>query len=127
MMKYVATNKVAAPIGPFSLGVRMGNFLFTCGQGGTDPATGRVVSKDIRKQTAKTMENLREILRAEDMDFSDVLKVNVYLTNLDDYEEMNEVYASYMGDHRPARSCVEVSRLPIQERVKMEMIACKAD
>jgi len=123
--KIIKTDKVNTPIGPFSQGVVVGDWVFVSGTGGLDERTGKVVSPNVKDQAVKMMENVQNILKAENLTLNDVVKAAIYLTNMDDYKVVNEVYAKYMGNNRPARTCVEVSRLPAEEKVKIELIAVK--
>lgn len=117
---------VYTPVGPFSHGSAAGDFVFVSGTGGLDQ-DGAVVSDDVADQARAMMENTAEILDEHDLTFEDVVKANIYLVNMDDYGKVNDVYAEYMPDDPPARTCVEVSRLPVQERVKIEAIAYEED
>jgi 2-iminobutanoate/2-iminopropanoate deaminase len=121
----IVTEKAASPIGPYSQAVRVGELLFISGQGGIDPTNGEL-AEGIQKQTKQALENLKGILEASGSSFDEVVKVNVFLTNIDNFSVMNEVYASYFTEQFPARCCVEVSRLPKEAEVEIEMIAlCK--
>lgn len=121
----IVTEKAASPIGPYSQAVRVGELLFISGQGGIDPTNGEL-AEGIQKQTKQALENLKGILEASGSSFDEVVKVNVFLTNIDNFSVMNEVYASYFTKQFPARCCVEVSRLPKEAEVEIEMIAlCK--
>lgn len=113
---------VYTPVGPFSHGSAAGDFVFVSGTGGLD-RDGDVVSDDVGDQARTMMENSAKILAEHDLTFSDVVKANIYLVNMDDYGTVNDVYAEYMPEDPPARTCVEVSRLPVKERVKIEAIA----
>lgn len=127
MKKIVKTNKAPSPPAPFSQAVVVGNLVFTCGMGGLDPKTCKVVGKDIRSQARQMLENTRMILEAEGCTMDDIVKGTIYLTDLDYYEEVNDIYREYFKKDLPARTCVEVSRLPLQEKVKIEVIAVKSD
>jgi len=86
---------------------------------------GKVVSNNVEEQTVQCLENLSIILKAAGVGFKDVVKAFVYLTDMNDYARVNAIYAKYMGDHRPARCCVAVKELPVNELMKIEMIAVK--
>jgi 2-iminobutanoate/2-iminopropanoate deaminase len=116
------SESVYTPVGPFSHGSKAGEFVFVSGTGGLD-GEGEVVSDDVADQARAVMENTSEILAERGLTFEDVVKVNLYLTNMDDYEKVNEIYAEYVPEDPPARTCVEVSRLPVEERVKIEAVA----
>jgi 2-iminobutanoate/2-iminopropanoate deaminase len=122
----ISTSAAPQAIGPYSQAVRSGNFIFTAGQGPLDPATGNIVSGGVREQTIRTFENLKAILDAAGSSLNSVVKANVYLKDLNDFAEMNAVYASYFegaSEGLPARTTVEVARLPRDILVEIEMIA----
>src|SRR5690606_36593123 len=110
-MKPIHTDRTPAAIGPYAQAMRVGNFLFTSGQIPLKP-TGELVTGDIVEQTHQVFANLRAILQAAGTDLNRVVKTTVYLADMNDFSKVNEVYATYFPEHRPARSCVEVSRLP---------------
>jgi len=117
---------VRAPeaIGPYSQAIRAGGFLFTAGQVGLDPDGGKRVEGSVREQTARAMGNLAAILEEAGMGFGNVVKATLFLTDLGDFTEVNEVYGSYFaGLDPPARSTVQVAALPLGARVEIEMIA----
>ncbi|MCS7338380.1 MAG: RidA family protein [Verrucomicrobiae bacterium] len=114
---------VPAPIGPYSVAVRVGDLLFCSGQIALDPATGQLVGDDIRTQTERVMQNIKAILEDQRLTLANVVKTTVYLTDLDDFAGMNEVYAKYFAADYPARSTVEVSALPRGAKVEIEVIA----
>jgi 2-iminobutanoate/2-iminopropanoate deaminase len=122
----IATDKAPAAIGPYSQGVRSGNFIFTAGQAGIDPATQQVVAGGITEQTTRTFENLKAILEAGGASLGNVVKANVYLKDMGDFAAMNAVYVAYFGRESgplPARTTVEAARLPKDVLVEIEMIA----
>lgn len=120
----VRTENAPAPIGPYSQGiVAEGKFLFAAGQVGIDPATGQLVQGDVKSQTRQVLENLKGVLSAAGSGLSDVVKTTVFLKSLDDFAAMNEVYAEYFKESPPARSTVEVARLPRDANVEIELIA----
>jgi 2-iminobutanoate/2-iminopropanoate deaminase len=113
-----------APIGPYNQAiVASGKFLFTSGQIAIDPATGNIVPGGIAEQTHRVMQNLQAILAAADATFDHVVKTTVYLKNMSDFPAMNAVYAEYVGHQAPARSTVEVARLPKDVLVEIDCIA----
>lgn len=105
----ISTDKAPAAIGPYSQGIKTGNFVFTSGQLPIDPATGEVVRGDIKKATARCMENIKAIAGEAGCTLNDVVKTTVYLKDMGQFKDMNEVYASYFKDHQPARSCLEAN------------------
>jgi 2-iminobutanoate/2-iminopropanoate deaminase len=122
----IATDKAPAAIGPYSQGIRTGNLIFTAGQAGIDPATQQIVAGGITEQTARTFENLKAILDAAGTSLAKVVKVNVFLKDINDFAAMNAVYSSYLGKEPaplPARTTVEAARLPKDVLVEIEMIA----
>jgi 2-iminobutanoate/2-iminopropanoate deaminase len=124
MARQVVSSPSAAPaIGPYSPGLRVGNLLFLSGQIPLDPATGALVQGDIGMQARRVLDNIAELLRAAGADLSKVVKSTVFLTDLADFTAMNEVYATYFAEPYPARSTVEVSRLPRDVRIEIEVIA----
>lgn len=113
-----------APIGPYNQAiVASGKFLFTSGQIAIDPATGNIVPGGIAEQTHRVLQNLQAILAAADATFDHVVKTTVYLKNMSDFPAMNAVYAEYVGHQAPARSTVEVARLPKDVLVEIDCIA----
>ena len=123
MKKIVSTTEAPGAVGPYSQAVRIGPMLFTAGQIPLDPKSGQIVSENIAEQTRRVLDNLAAVLKAEAMDFSNVVKTTVFMTNLGDFQTMNEVYASYFKDLPPARSTVQVTALPKGAQVEIEVIA----
>jgi len=113
----------AAPVGPYSHAVRVGDLLFCSGQIPLDPATGSLVSGDIRAQTERVLENIRLILEDQQLSFAQVVKSTVFLTSLGDFAAMNEVYARCFTAAPPARSTVQVAALPRGAAVEIEVVA----
>lgn len=124
-MKKIAINTQDAPaaVGPYSQAIRVGEFLFCAGQIPLDPATGKMVGNDIRIQTEQVLKNLQAILKSEGLDFSNVVKTTVFLTDLSEFTAMNEVYGKYFVPPYPARSTVRVTALPKGAKVEIEAIA----
>jgi 2-iminobutanoate/2-iminopropanoate deaminase len=124
--KKIATTQAPAAIGPYSQAVRTGDLVFTSGQIPIDPATGNLVPGEIREQTTRVLDNLTAVLKADGLNMSDVVKTTVYLKNMADFAAMNEIYATYLapeGVVAPARSTVEVARLPKDALVEIDLIA----
>jgi len=119
----IATAEAPKAIGPYSQGVRVGNLLFSSGQIGIDPKTGELVDGDVRQEARQVLQNLGAVLRAAGMDYSDVVRATVFLADLGDYAAVNEVYAEFFKDSRPARAAVQVARLPRDARVEISCIA----
>ena len=113
----ISTDGAPAAIGPYAQGVRVGNLIFTAGQGGLDPVTGQVVSGGIKEQTERTIQNLKAVLESGGSSLGQVVKATVFLKDMNDFVAMNAVYASFFendSDTLPARTTVEVARLPAQ-------------
>ncbi len=123
----VYTKNAPEPIGPYSQGIYiswdMQQMLYTSGQVAIDPKTGNFISGGIKEQTRQVLENIKALLTEAKSDLSKVIKTTVFLKNMDDFAAMNEVYAEYFGESKPARSTVEVSRLPKEALVEIEVIA----
>lgn len=121
MKKEIHTVKAPAAIGPYSQGIQVGDFLFLSGQIGIDPTNGEVVS-GITEQTHQVMKNIKAILGEADADFSHVVKFTIYLASIDDFAIVNEIYGSYLQKPYPARSTIEVSRLPKDVLIEIDAI-----
>ncbi len=102
----ISTNSGASPVGAYSQGLRVGDFIFVSGQGPLDPATGKIVGKTIEEQTARTLENIKAILAAAGATMADVVKVSAHLTDLSNFAAYNKVYATYFPDPKPVRTTV---------------------
>ena len=125
MAEVISTQKAPQAIGPYSQAVKAGNLLFISGQLPIDPTTGVMAGNDITLQTRRSLENLKAIIEAADMSLDNVVKVNVFLSDMNDFQAMNEVYATFFVSHFPARAAVEVARLPKDALVEIEAIASK--
>ncbi len=121
-MKTVSTDKAPAALGPYSQAQIVGGMVYTSGQIGIDPATG-LVPDGVEAQAHQVFKNLSELLKAAGSDMSKVVKTTVFIKNMDDFGLVNSVYAQYFTDPFPARSCVEVARLPKDMLVECEVIA----
>lgn len=121
--KIIKPAKAAAAVGPYSQAVRIENLLFCSGQIPIVPETGALVSGDIRAQTQRVLENIKLILQDQGLNFPNVIKTTVFMTNLGDFAAMNEIYATYFTSDFPARSTVQVAALPKGANVEIEMIA----
>jgi 2-iminobutanoate/2-iminopropanoate deaminase len=119
----VSAPDAAKPIGPYSPAIRAGNLLFLSGQVGFDPVTGALVDGDISAQTDQVMRNIGALLKAAGTDFAHVVRTTVFLADMGEFAKMNEVYARYVVDPPPARSTVQVARLPRDARVEIDVIA----
>jgi 2-iminobutanoate/2-iminopropanoate deaminase len=124
MKKIIHTKNAPSAIGPYNQAVLNDNILYTSGQIAIDPVTGNLITADIRKETKQVMENLKALLEVVEMDFSNVLKATIFISDMDNYSIINEIYASYFEEKSaPARETVEVSRLPKSVRIEISMIA----
>jgi 2-iminobutanoate/2-iminopropanoate deaminase len=122
LTRVITTKNAPNAIGPYSQGIRVGDFLFTAGQGPIDPTTGKL-REGIVDQTRQVLENIQAILEAGGASMADVVKTTVFLKDLNDFQQMNEVYAAFFGDNPPARSTVEVARIPLDCLVEIEAVA----
>ena len=119
----IATEGAPAAIGPYSQAIRSGQLLFTAGQLGINPATGKLVSGDTVEQAEQAMSNLSAILEAGGSSLSQALKTTIFLADISDYPAVNAVYARFFNEEPPARSAIQVAALPLGARVEIEMIA----
>jgi len=119
----VSAPNAAKPIGPYSPAIRAGNLLFLSGQVGFDPSSGALVDGDVAAQTDQVMRNIGALLNAAGTDFAHVVRTTVFLADMAEFAKMNEVYARYVVDPPPARSTVQVARLPRDARVEIDVIA----
>jgi len=122
-LSIVSTTDAPAAIGPYSQGVVVGNLIFTAGQLPLDPVSGEVVGNEIGEQSESVMRNLESVLRAAGSSLSHVVKTTCFLSDLNDFAAFNEVYGRWFGDHKPARSTVQVAKLPRGVRIEVECIA----
>lgn len=122
-IEYVATNDAPQAIGPYSQAVKIAGFVYTSGQIALDPATGTLVDTSFEDQAHRVFRNLEAILTAAGSDFSRVVKATVYVTSLENFQTLNGIYAGYFGDHKPARTTVEVPALPKGAAVEIDLIA----
>ena len=119
----INTNDAPAAIGPYSQAIKAGNMLFISGQGPFNPKTLEIVDGDVKAKTSQALENIGAILKEAGADFSDVVKTTVFIKDMNEFSQNNEVYAKYFGENKPARSCVEVARLPKDIKIEIELIA----
>ena len=122
--KVISTNEAPAAIGPYVQATLVNGFLFTSGQIALDPTSNTIVDGDIRVQTRQVCTNLTNVLKAAGMDASNVVKTTCFIKDMNDFVAFNEVYAEFFGENAPARSCVEVARLPKDVLCEVEVIAC---
>lgn len=119
----IATENAPAAVGPYSQAVRVGDLVFTAGQIALDPATGKLVGEDAPAQAEQVLRNLRAVLEAAGSSLENVVKTTVFLDSMDDYKAVNEVYGRFFTNNPPARSAVEVARLPLGALVEIEAVA----
>lgn len=125
-IKEVQTDKAPKAVGPYSQGVETEQFIFVSGQLPVDPDTGKIVEKNIKKQTAKVLENILSILDHAGVGVENVVRCDVFLLDMNDFQAMNEVYASkFTSDPKPARQAFQVGRLPLDALVEISCIAVK--
>ena len=123
--KVIATTQAPAAVGPYSQAIVFDDLVFTAGQIPMDPETGEIVEGGIEAQAEQALRNLQAVLEAAGSSFASVLKMTVFLQNMDDFSAMNEVYRRYFGSEPPARSAVEVARLPLGVQIEIEAIAAR--
>ena len=122
----IHTGQAPAAVGPYSQAIRTGNLLLTSGQLGLDPVTG-ALPDGVEAQTEQSLKNIDAILTEAGFAREDVVKTTVFIRNMADFGKVNAIYAAFFGGHKPARSCVEVSALPKDGLVEIEVIASKSD
>jgi 2-iminobutanoate/2-iminopropanoate deaminase len=123
MAEVVATKDAPQAIGPYSQAIKAGGFLFSSGQIAIDPASGQVIEGDVAAHTERVLKNIAAILKAGGLSMQRVVKTTVFLKSMSDFGVMNEIYGKHFGDHRPARSTVEVARLPKDVLVEIDVVA----
>ena len=121
--KPIYTDKAPKPVGPYSQAFRGMGWLFCSGQIPLEPHSSQIVGQDIKTQARQVFENIKAVLSSQNMTFKNVVKSMVFLTDMKEFAQFNQVYESYFLEHRPPRSCVEVSALPQSVRVEVEVIA----
>ena len=124
-LRAIATDKAPKALGPYSQAVVAGDLIFCAGQVALDPKTGEIVSGEIKEQTRRVLDNLAAVLEAAGAGFDRVTKTTVFLTDIAEFAAMNEVYAERFGPHRPARSTIEIGKLPRGARIEIECIAVR--
>lgn len=124
-LKILATDKAPSAVGPYSQAVAGNNMIFTSGQLAIDMETGELVTGDIQRETRLCLDNVKAVLAAGEASLENVIKVTVFVKNIEDFDEINKVYAEYFTDHKPARSLIEASKLPKGANIEIEAIAIK--
>jgi 2-iminobutanoate/2-iminopropanoate deaminase len=126
MKKIIITDKAPAPIGPYNQAVLIGNTLYTSGQIAMNPETGELVLNSIKEETRQVMENMKQVLLAAEMTFENVVKTSIFISDMHNFSEINEVYGAYFNEETaPARETVEVANLPKFVNVEISAIAVK--
>ena len=123
MKKIIMTENAPKALGPYSQAIMVGNTLYVSGQIPFVPETMTLVSEDIQAQTRQSIENMKAIVNEAGGELSDIVKVNVFVKNIEDFDKINEVYAEYFSEAKPARALVEVARLPRDVKIEIEAIA----
>ena len=123
MKKIITAQNAPAALGPYSHAVSAGSLVFTSGQLGMDPATGKLAGESIESQTEQALVNVENVLAAAGLTFADVVKTTIFLTDLADFATVNGIYATRFPAQAPARSCVQVAALPAEARIEIEVIA----
>jgi len=127
MKTIISTSEAPAAIGPYSQAVRSGKFLFCSGQIPLDPKTGKIIAGDVATQTRRVLDNIAAILKAEGLAFDSIVKTTIFLTDLGDFQTVNEIYGSHFRQEPPARSTVQVSALPKGANIEIEVIAASEE
>ena len=122
-MEIIATKKAPGAVGPYSQGVKANNLIFTSGQLPIVPETGELLKEDIEKETLQCLKNVKAILEEGGATIENIVKVNVYIRDMEEFPLINQVYEEFFGQHKPARSLVEVSKLPKDGNIEIEAIA----
>ena len=120
-MKTINTNKAPEALGPYSHAMVVNNLVFTSGQIPLD-TEGNIVSDDVKEQTKQVLDNLSVVLEEGGSDLNSVVKATIFISDMNEFQQINEVYGSYFSEHQPARSCVEVARLPKDVKVEIEVV-----
>ncbi|MDQ6965736.1 MAG: Rid family detoxifying hydrolase [Mariprofundaceae bacterium] len=123
MLELVQSDAAPAAVGPYSQAVRHEQTLYLSGQIGLLPGEGRLIDDTLAGQAGQVMRNLQAVLKAGGCGLTDIIKVNIFLTDMADFPELNSLYADWLGEHRPARATVAVAALPLGARVEMDVIA----
>ncbi|MEJ5172248.1 MAG: RidA family protein [Hydrogenothermaceae bacterium] len=122
-MQIIQTEKAPQAIGPYSQAVKYENLVFISGQIAIDPQTNQFIGGDVKQQTVRVLENIKAILEEAGLNLNHVIKTTIYLKNIEDFQTVNQIYGEYFKDHKPARATVEVSRLPKDALIEIEVIA----
>jgi 2-iminobutanoate/2-iminopropanoate deaminase len=121
-MKTINTQNAPAAVGPYSQAISVGGFLFVSGQIPLDPKTQKIVSGGIKEQTKQSLKNLEAIVKEAGLSLKDIVRCGIFIKDMNDFAAVNEIYAEFFSEHKPARACVEVSRLPKDALIEIEAI-----
>ncbi|BEP29908.1 RidA family protein [Helicovermis profundi] len=124
-LKVLATKNAPAAVGPYSQGMQSGGFVYVSGQLPIDPSTSLMVKDTIENATRMSLENCKAIIESAGLTLNDVVKAEIFIKDMNEFGAMNSVYGEYFTDHKPARACVEVARLPLDAKIEIQMIAYK--
>lgn len=122
-LELIATKNAPGAVGPYSQAVKAGNMIFTSGQIPLDPATGKLVEGDIQTHARRSLDSIKAILEEAGASLEDVVKVTVFVADVSKFSLINEVYGEYFSNHKPARSLVEISKLPLDAQIEIEVVA----
>lgn len=122
-MKFVHSEQAPKAVGPYSQGVVFGGLLYASGQIGLSPLEGKLVADDVEAQAQQVMRNLSAVLAEAGASLNDIIKVNIFLTDMTDFPKINTLYEAWLGEHRPARATVAVAALPLGAKVEMDLVA----
>ncbi|GGD26064.1 RidA family protein [Pontibacillus salipaludis] len=127
MVKAISTNNAPEAIGPYSQAIDLGQIVFVSGQIPLNPSTMEIVSDDVSEQTTQVMKNVGAILEEAGLNYAHIAKANIYLASMEDFQTVNEIYASFLQEPYPARAAIEVSRLPKDVKIEVEVVAHRSD
>ncbi len=122
-MKPIYTKNAPEPIGPYSQAIQAGNFVFVSGQVGKDPVSGALKTENIKAEALMVMTNVKNVLEAAGLTMASIVKTTIFLSNMDDFAQVNEVYGSFFSGNYPARETVQVSRLPLNANIEVSVVA----
>lgn len=122
-MKVLHTDKAPAAVGPYSQAIKVGDLIYTSGQLALDPKTGDLVNDEIQAATRRSLDNIKAILEEAGSSLDKVVKSTIFLSDMENFAKVNEVYGEYFSGHKPARSCIEVARLPKDALIEIEVVA----
>ncbi|MCD6435775.1 MAG: RidA family protein [Clostridiales bacterium] len=125
MLKVVHTDSAPKAVGPYSQAIKAGNFIYLSGQLAIDPKVGKIVEGGVQAETRQALINAKEVLKSEGYELTDVVKTTVFLDKISDFVAMNEIYAEFFVEHKPARAAFEVAALPLGANVEIQMVAYK--